>query len=143
MRQLRIWGIRTFRPTPRSPWQICYVERVIGSIRGECLNHEIVLSQAGQRVILAEYLTYVHTGRAHECISGEPPMPRTRRARGHTVSQLVLGGLHHVYDRTTYARSGSATPHLKRESAYRPNDRLIHHESPLAFRPLIGLAMAG
>lgn len=92
-------GIRTLRTTPRSPWQNAYVERVIGSIRRECLNHVIVLSQTGLRVILAEYLAYYNNGRAHQGIGGQPPMPRPRRTRGRIVSQPVLGGLHHVYDR--------------------------------------------
>ena len=92
-------GIRTLRTTPRSPWQNAYVERVIGSIRRECLNHVIVLSQAGLRAILAEHLVYYNNGRAHQGIGGESPMPRPRRTRGRIVSKPVLGGLHHVYDR--------------------------------------------
>lgn len=92
-------GIRTLRTTPRSPWQNAYVERVIGSIRRECLNHVIVLSQAGLRAILAEYVVYYNAGRAHQGLAGERPISRPRRTRGRIVARPVLGGLHHVYDR--------------------------------------------
>jgi putative transposase len=92
-------GIRTLRTTPRSPWQNAYVERVIGSIRRECLNHVIVLSQAGLRSILAEYVVYYNAGRAHQGLAGERPISRPRRTHGRVVARPMLGGLHHVYYR--------------------------------------------
>ena len=92
-------GIRTLRTTPQSPWQNAYVERVIGSIRRECLDHVIVLSQAGLQALLAEYVRYYNAGRAHQGLGGERPEPRPRRANGRVVARPVLGGLHHVYDR--------------------------------------------
>ena len=92
-------GISTLRTTPQSPWQNAYVERVIGSVRRECLDHIIVLSAAGLRALLAEYVRYYNAGRAHQGLGGERPKPRPRRAHGRVVARPVLGGLHHVYDR--------------------------------------------
>ena len=92
-------GIRTLRTTPQSPCRNAYVERVIGSIRRECLDHVIVLSQAGLQALLAEYVRYYNAGRAHQGLGGERPEPRPRRANGRVVARPVLGGLHHVYDR--------------------------------------------
>ena len=92
-------GIRTLRTTPQSPWQNAYVERVIGSIRRECLYHVIVISQSGLRTILAEYVNYYNTGRAHQGLNGQAPLARPRRTCGRIVADRVLGGLHHVYSR--------------------------------------------
>ena len=92
-------GIRTLRATPQSPWQNAYVERVIGSIRRECLDHAVVLSQAGLRAMLAEYVAFYNAGRAHQGLAGERPEPGPRRTQGRSVARPVLSGLHHVYDR--------------------------------------------
>lgn len=92
-------GIKTLRSSPQSPWQNAYVERVIGTIRRECLDHVIALSPRGLRTILAEYVAYHNAGRAHQSLAGRPPCPRPRRSVGRIKSTQVLGGLHHVYSR--------------------------------------------
>ena len=92
-------GIKTLRSSPQSPWQNAFVERVIGSIRRECLNHLIALSAPGLQAILDEYVDYYNAGRAHQSLSGMPPNPGPRRSAGRVVSRRVLGGLHHVYSR--------------------------------------------
>jgi len=96
---LRLLGIKSLRSSPQSPWQNPYVERVIGTIRRECLNHVIALSARGLRTILAEYIAYYNAGRAHQSLAGRQPCPRPRRSVGRIKATRVLGGLHHVYSR--------------------------------------------
>jgi putative transposase len=87
--------------SPRSPWQNSYVERVIGSIRRECLDHVIVFNDQHLRQVLREYLDYYHRTRTH--LGLEKDCPETREVEppsfGPVLSQSVLGGLHHRYTR--------------------------------------------
>ncbi len=92
-------GIRTLRSSPQSPWQNAHVERVIGTIRRECLDHLIVLSAAGLQVILDEFVDYYNSGRAHRSLAGMQPIPSPRWSSGRIVATRVLGGLHHIYSR--------------------------------------------
>lgn len=86
---------------PRSPWQNGYAERLIGSIRRECLDHVIVLNDAHLIRILTEYFDYYHCSRPHQSLDGNSPEPRETQMpeRGRIVSEPVLGGLHHCYRR--------------------------------------------
>ena len=86
---------------PRSPWQNGYCERVIGSIRRECLDHVIVLSDGHLRRVLKEYLDYYHESRTHLGLGKDAPEPRAIEAQdvGPVASEPVLGGLHHRYHR--------------------------------------------
>ena len=86
---------------PRSPWQNGYAERLIGSIRRECLDHVIVLSERHLLRILGEYFEYYHCSRPHQSLDGNSPEPRATQMpeRGRIVSEPVLGGLHHGYRR--------------------------------------------
>ncbi len=92
-------GIRTLRSSPQSPWRNAHVERVIGTIRRECLDHVIVLSASGLRAILTEYVEYYNSGRAHQSLAGMQPQPRPRSTGPQVIQRRVLGGLHHVYSR--------------------------------------------
>jgi transposase InsO family protein len=94
-------GIEEVLIAPRSPWQNPYVERVIGSIRRECLDHLIVLSEAHLRRILNEYLEYYHEARTHLSLDRNSPTPRSVAPPGHgdVVALAYLGGLHHRYTR--------------------------------------------
>ena len=85
----------------RSPWQNPYVERVIGSIRRDCLDHVIVLNEAHLVRILSEYIDYYHTARPHQSLDHNSPIPRAVEApeQGQVVADPVLGGLHHRYRR--------------------------------------------
>ncbi len=94
-------GIKEVRTAYRSPWQNAYVERVIGSIRRECLDRLIVLNEKGLRKIFDEYVRYYNEHRCHQSLNGNAPLPRMPDppANGRLVSTPVLGGLHHTYRR--------------------------------------------
>ncbi len=93
-------GITEVRTAPRSPWQNPYAERVIGSIRRECLDHVIVLNAEHLRTILSEYLDYYHHDRTHLSLGKDTPSGRAVEKRpesGKVVALPRLGGLHHRY----------------------------------------------
>lgn len=94
-------GIHEVLTAPRSPWQNAYAERVIGSIRRECLDHVIVLNESGLSRLLARYLTYYHESRTHLSLAKDSPQPRpiALRSRGPVVAIPQVGGLHHRYER--------------------------------------------
>ena len=87
---------------PRSPWQNAYVERVIGSIRRECLDHVIVLSVAGLQRVLAAYIAYDMSARTHLSLVKDAPASRPAMppSTGRIVEIPQVNGLHHRYDRT-------------------------------------------
>jgi putative transposase len=74
--QVRGMGIHEVLGTPRSPWQRAYVERVIGSIRRECLDHVIVFPATSLRRTLDSYLDYDHRSRTHLALGKDSPEPR-------------------------------------------------------------------
>jgi putative transposase len=86
---------------PRSPWQNGYVERLIGSIRRECLHHVIVLGAAGLQLVLADYVAYYMRTRTHLTLGKDSPTPRPVKppAAGRIVAIPEVNGLHHRYDR--------------------------------------------
>jgi putative transposase len=101
--QVKALDIEEVAIAPRSPWQNPYVERVIGSIRRECLDHLIVPNEARLRRILTEYLSYYHSARAHLSLGRNSPDPREVEpcGSGRVVTESFLGGLHHRYRRAT------------------------------------------
>ena len=92
-------GIEEVPIAPRHPWQNPYAERVIGSIRRECLDHVIVLNEDHLRRTLAEYFEYYHQARAHLSLDRNSPVPRPVAMEGRVVATAYLGGLHHCYTR--------------------------------------------
>jgi putative transposase len=94
-------GIHEVLTAPRSPWQNAYTERVIGSIRRECLDHVIVLNEIGLTRILRRYLAYYHTSRTHLSLAKDSPQPRpiAPPTLGPVVVIPQVGGLHHRYER--------------------------------------------
>ncbi len=86
---------------PRSPWQNPYAERVIGSMRRECLDHVIVLNEAHLRRILRSFVTYYHRSRTHLSLDKDAPEAREVQAprMGRVVELPEVGGLHHRYER--------------------------------------------
>jgi transposase InsO family protein len=99
--QVRDMGIREVLSTPRSPWQRAYVERVIGSIRRECLDHVIVFQESSLRRTLDSYLDYYHRSRTHLSLGKDSPEPRSIQppGMGCVVAISQVGGLHHRYER--------------------------------------------
>jgi putative transposase len=84
---------------PHSPWQNPFAERLIGSIRRECLNHVLVLGERHLRRILTRYLAYYHHARTHLALDKDTPHPRpiAPQAAGKIVEVPEVGGLHHRY----------------------------------------------
>jgi putative transposase len=99
--QVQDMGIHEVLSTPRSPWQRAYVERVIGSIRRECLDHVVVFHEASLRRILGSYVDYYHRSRTHLSLSKDSPEPRSIQPpeMGSVVAVSQVGGLHHRYER--------------------------------------------
>jgi transposase InsO family protein len=98
-RRLRAMGIRDRPITPPSPWQNGHVERLIGSIRRECLDHVVVLGESHLRDLLANYATYYNDVRTHDALGKDAPRHRPVQAVGRIASVPWLGGLHHQYVR--------------------------------------------
>jgi putative transposase len=94
-------GIEQVLSAPRSPWQNPFVERLIGTVRRDCLDHVIVLNERHLRRILAQYLDYYHRWRTHLSLRMDAPSPRAVHPpdRGRVVEFPELGGLHNHYER--------------------------------------------
>jgi hypothetical protein len=74
-------------------------ERIVRTIRTECLDHLIVVDERHLRAVLTEFVDYYNRDRPHRSLGLQSPFPRGVRARGRVVARPVLGGLHHVYAR--------------------------------------------
>lgn len=92
-------GINEVLIAPRSPWQNPYAERVIRSIRRDCLNRVIVLSEKHLRRILHNYFNYYHNWRTHLSLDMDCPESRPVQAKGKILEFPEIGGLHHRYER--------------------------------------------
>jgi len=92
-------GIRDKPIAAASPWQNGYVERVIGTIQRERLDHMIVFGEAHLRRILGKYAAYYNESRIHRSLDKDAPFRRAIERFGVITSQPVLGGLHHQYCR--------------------------------------------
>ena len=98
-RRLRAMGIRDKPIAPASPWQNGFAERLIGSIRRECLDHIIVLGEVHLRRILKSYARYYNETRTHLALDKDAPLSRTVKRAGRILCRPILGGLHHEYVR--------------------------------------------
>ena len=98
-RRLRAMGIRDKPIAPASPWQNGIVERLIGSIRRESVDHMIVLGEAHLRRILKSYARYYNETRTHLALDKDAPVSRPVERNGVVRSRAILGGLHHHYAR--------------------------------------------
>jgi putative transposase len=100
--RVRAMGITEVITAPRSPWQKPYVERLIGLIRRECLDHIIIFNERHLRRILSSYFQYHHDARTHLSLDKDCPRPRTVQPplRGNNIVAFPeVGGLHHRYER--------------------------------------------
>ncbi len=94
-------GIEEVKTAPHSPWQNPYCERLIGSIRRECLDHVLVLNEQHLRRVLRSYVNYYHDARTHRSLDNNCPVPRAVEPpeMGHVIAFPQVGGLHHRYRR--------------------------------------------
>jgi transposase InsO family protein len=100
-RAVETLGIEEVLSAARSPWQNPFCERVIGSIRRECLDHVIILNEEHLRRILRSYFAYYHESRTHLSLDKDCPVPRAVQppGMGDVVEFPQVGGLHHRYAR--------------------------------------------
>ena len=99
--RLHNMGIEEVLTAPRSPWQSPYVERLIGSIRRDCLDHVVVMSEEHLRRLLKRYFAYYHGSRTHLSLAMDCPCPRPEQSPeiGEVIEIPQVGGLHHRYER--------------------------------------------
>jgi transposase InsO family protein len=98
-RRIRAMEIRDHPTAPRSPWQNGHVERLIGSIRRELLDHRVVFGEAHLRDVLKVYASYCNKVRPHLSLDKDAPDFRSTQKIGRIVAIPILGGLHHQYVR--------------------------------------------
>ncbi len=92
-------GIGTLLTPIRAPRANAIAERVIGTLRRECLDHLIIFNKQHLRYVLREFVAYYNADRPHWSLGLEPPQPAARPEVGPVHSRPILGGLHHVYER--------------------------------------------
>jgi transposase InsO family protein len=92
-------GIRTVLTPVRAPRANAIAERLVGTLRRECLEHLIVVNEAHLRAVLGEFVAYYNAERPHRSLHMESPQPMPRPRAGPIRVRRVLGGLHHVYER--------------------------------------------
>jgi hypothetical protein len=124
---------------PRSPWQRAYVERIIGSIRRECLDHVIVLGEGSLRRTLVAYFDFYHKSRTHLPLGKDSPEPRPIQPPeiGPVVARRQVGGLHHRYERhaacwstksgTSFYRANRKSPPLASSKGLKTGTRISNH----------------
>ena len=101
LRSISNLGIEDVRTPPRCPWQNPYVERLIGSIRRECLDHVVMVNENHLRHVLREYVGYYSEARTHLGLGKDCPEERAIEPpeAGRVVALPRVGGLHHRYTR--------------------------------------------
>lgn len=94
-------NVQAMRTAPHSPWQNAYVERVIDSIRRECVDHVIAINALGLHKVLTAYVDYYNRSRTHLGLRKDTPISRpiAEPTAGRIVATPHVGGLHHRYDR--------------------------------------------
>ena len=96
-----VLGIEEVITAARTPWQNPYAERIIGSLRRDCLDHVIVLDEQHLLRILRDYFGYYNESRCHLSLAGDAPEGRKRQGPelGRVIAVSQVGGLHHRYER--------------------------------------------
>jgi transposase InsO family protein len=97
--RVRAMGIRDRPISPGSPWQNGYAERLIGTLRRECLDQMVIFGEAHLRRILSAYAAYYNQARTHLALQKDAPLHRTVQRSGAIVAIPILAGLHHQYVR--------------------------------------------
>jgi transposase InsO family protein len=100
-KDVKAMGIKEVLSAPRSPWQRAYIERVIGTVRRECVDHVIVFNEASLYRHVKSFVGYYHESRTHLSLAKDAPEPRPVQAPqlGRIVAIPQVGGLHHRYER--------------------------------------------
>ena len=98
-RRIRRTGIRDRPISPRSPWQNPYAERLIGTLRRDCLDHVLIFGERHLRQILTSYFSYYNKTRTHLSLDKDAPLPRAIQRCGTVAVTPILSGLHHQYAR--------------------------------------------
>ena len=98
-RRIRTMGIRDRPTSPRSPWQNAYAERLIGTLRRDCLDHVLTFGVQHLRQILTSYSSYYNQTRTHLSLDKDAPLRRAVQRCGTIVATPILSGLHHQYAR--------------------------------------------
>jgi transposase InsO family protein len=127
IRRLRAMGIRDRPTAARSPWQNGYCERLIGSIRRDCLDHVVVFGERHLRHVLQSYANYYNQARTHLSLNKDAPVLRAVQAVGRIVPTPVLGGLHHQYVRILFATRTEAFP-WDTAPGYAAQQRFLTHD---------------
>ena len=99
LRRVRSIGIRDRPTSPRSPWQNACAERLIGSIRRECIDHVVVFGERHLRHVLLSYMNYYNGTRTHLSLHKDASISRAAERVGRILCRPILGGLHHQYAR--------------------------------------------
>jgi putative transposase len=97
--RIRSLGMNEVITAARSPWQNAFAERLIGSIRRDCLDHVVVLNQRHLTGLLKKYFVYYHHSRTHLALAKDSPEPRAVMNQGRIIAIPQIGGLHHRYER--------------------------------------------
>ena len=97
--RVKAMGIRDRPISPRSPWQNGIAERLIGTLRRECLDQMMIFSEAHLRRILSVYAAYYNHARTHLALQKDAPLHRAVQRSGAIVGIPILAGLHHQYVR--------------------------------------------
>src|SRR5947199_10442671 len=97
--RVRAMGIRDRPITPGSPWQNGYAERLIGTVRRECLDRMLIFSESHLRRVLASYAAYYNQARTHLALQNDAPLHRAVQRSGVIIAIPILAGLHHQYVR--------------------------------------------
>ena len=97
--RVRAMGIRDRPISPRSPWQNGIAERLIGTLRRECLDHMLIVGEAHLRRVLSSYATYYNRARTHLALQKDAPWHRAVQHSGPIIGVPILAGLHHQYVR--------------------------------------------
>jgi hypothetical protein len=105
-------GVKEVVTAARSPWQNAYVERIIGSVRRECLDHVIIFGERHLRGVLSSYFQYYHKTRTHLALDKDCPESRPIHplSAGKIIAFLQVGGLHHRYEPRAACRGRKSTP---------------------------------
>lgn len=106
-RTVRAFGIRDRPTSPHSPWQNGYVERVIGTIRRECLDHVLILGESHLSKVLIAFADHYNANRSHLSLGKDAPDGRAIEREGEIISISILGGLHHRYGRCSTTKDSN------------------------------------